>query len=188
MKLYFARHGQTDSNAGIMNGQTVITGDEPINTLGIQQANELAEQLKDIQFDVIISSPLKRAVQTAEIVNKYHHLPVEIIDDLQERKAPVYIDMNTWNDMFDFDKNLMIKNVESITDFFDRIYTSIQSLYERYHDKTILVVSHGGVHHALYAYANNLPLSGDMLISRTKNCEYKVYDIDDSQTENLTPA
>ena len=61
MKLFFVRHGQTDANARMVGGQFIQELDEPLNQIGIEQANELAEQLKDMEFDAIISSPLKRA-------------------------------------------------------------------------------------------------------------------------------
>lgn len=177
MKLYYARHGQTNSNASVVTTQTATVPDEPLTEIGVQQANELANQLKDVPFDAIISSPLKRAMETAEVVNKYHKLPIEVIDDLQERKAPIFIDMNTWNDLFDFDKNISIENVELLPDFFKRVYEVLEDLKKRYKDKTILVVAHGGVHHALYAYAHNLPLKGNVRISRVKNCEYRIYEL-----------
>lgn len=177
MKLYFARHGQTDANASMVNGQSISELDGPLNQLGIQQANELAEQLKDVRFDVIISSPLKRAHQTAELVNKHHSLPIKVDSVWREREAGVYIDINTWNDMFDFDKNIQVENGESLGGFFDRVYMAIDNLRSEYSDKTVLVVSHGGVQHALYAYTNKLTLSGNMRISPMKNCEYRIYDL-----------
>jgi broad specificity phosphatase PhoE len=177
MKLYFARHGQTDANAKMVSGQSIAELDEPLNQLGVQQANELAEQLKNIKFDAIISSSLKRAYQTAEQVNKYHNLPVKVSEVWRERQAEVYIDKDTWNDLFDFDKNIPIENGESLPDFFERVYRAINNLKREYDDKTILIVSHGGVQHALYAYANKLPLSGNVRISPMKNCEYRIYEI-----------
>lgn len=73
MKLYFARHGRTDANAN-----SPISGeiDEPLNSEGTIQANDLAELLGDVHFDAIITSPLKRAYQTAEIVDKYHNISI----------------------------------------------------------------------------------------------------------------
>lgn len=177
MKLYFARHGQTNSNAGIPNGQTATAVDEPLTDIGLEEATKLAELLKNVDFDAVISSPLRRALETTEAVNKYPKLPVEIIDDLQERKAPDYIDMNTWNDMFDFDKNFSLKDVEPLPDFFERVFKVLDDLKTRYRDKTIIVVAHGGVHHAVYAYANRLPLKGNVRISRLKNCEYRIYEL-----------
>lgn len=177
MKLYFARHGQTPSNVGIDGRQRATTTDEPLTDVGIEQAQHLAEELKDVHFDAIISSQLKRAVKTAEIVNTYHHQDIEIIEDLQEREAPTYVDIDTWNDLFDFDKALSLPGTEPLPNFFDRVYKVIDELKVKYADKTILIVSHGGVHHALHAYANNLPRKGNVRISRLKNCEYRIYEL-----------
>lgn len=175
MKLYFVRHGQPPSNVGIEGRQHATTTDEPLTETGVVQAHILAEDLKDVYFDAIISSQLQRALQTAETINEYHGLDIKIIEDLQEREAPSYVDIDTWNDLFDFDKALSLKDTESLPDFFDRIYKVIDELKVTYTDKTILVVSHGGVHHALYAYVNNLPRKGNVRISRLKNCEYRIY-------------
>ncbi|MDA8054967.1 MAG: histidine phosphatase family protein [Thermoplasmatales archaeon] len=74
-----ARHGQTDSNT---KGLWVGSGDDPLNNVGIKQASELARYLSDFQFDYVISSDKKRAMQTAEIVSNalgvpiYGHQPV----------------------------------------------------------------------------------------------------------------
>lgn len=177
MKLYFARHGHTDANAD--NAISEINGeiDEPLNDAGIQQANDLAEQLKDVHFDAIISSPLKRAYQTAEIVSKHRSLPVIADVVWREREIGAYVDLQTWNDLFDFDKNIHPKNVEDLREFFKRVYDAIDNMKRKYEGKTVLVVSHGGVHLALYAYANELPLSGNIRISPMKNCEYRIYEI-----------
>jgi broad specificity phosphatase PhoE len=175
MKLYFVRHGQTDSNVGMSTGEPYADHDEALNKQGVKQANELAEELKDVKFDALISSPLRRAIQTAEIVNKHHHLPIEIIADLQERKTEAYIDMKTWHDMFDFDKS--VENVESLPDFLKRTYDALDDLLSRYKGKTILLTSHGGVQHALYTYAHKLPHEGNVRIDRLENCEYRIYDL-----------
>jgi broad specificity phosphatase PhoE len=59
------RHGATDWNRkGLFQGHT----DNPLNDDGIAQAHEAAEKLRDVAFGQIVSSPLLRAVQTAEII------------------------------------------------------------------------------------------------------------------------
>lgn len=176
MKLYFVRHGQTNANVSMTNGQSIAEFDEPLNQKGIQQAERLAKDLKDIEFDAIISSPLKRAIQTAEIVNRYHHLPIKEDDAWRERQADTYIDANSWQDLFDFDKNITVKNSESLQDFFNRVYSAIDDVKTKYKNKTILVVSHGGVQHVLYAYSNKLPHKGNMRISPMTNCEWRLYE------------
>lgn len=174
MMLYFVRHGQTDTNA---NNTSSPATNEPLTSLGIQQAQKLAAELADVTFDAIISSPLKRAFQTAKLVNEYHKLPIAVDDVWRERDMPSYMEMDVWNDFFDFDKNIQLENSETLGDFFERIYAAIDELKRKYANQTVLVVSHGGVQHAVYAYANELPWTGNIRISPMRNCEYRVYDL-----------
>jgi broad specificity phosphatase PhoE len=175
MKLYFARHGQTDGNA--TNGKVSATYDEQLNQKGVEQAAKLAEELKNIKFDTIISSPLRRAYRTAEIINRHHNLPINVDDSWAERRADSYIDANVWQDLFDFDKNIQIENGESLEDFFARVYYAIDNIKHDHANKSVLVVSHGGPQHALYAYTNKLPLSGNVRISPMRNGEYRLYEL-----------
>lgn len=177
MKLYFVRHGQTDANAAMVDGGSIAELDAPLNQLGTQQAKELARELKDVQFDAVISSPLKRAHQTAELINEHRRAPINVDSAWRERDAKTYIDIKSWNDLFDFDKNIQLEDSESLQEFFERVYAALDGLKRKYDGKTILVVSHGGVQHVLYAYANKLPWSGNMRISPMKNCEYRVYEL-----------
>lgn len=151
--------------------------DEPLDEQGIQQAETVAEELKDVSFDSIISSQLKRAYQTAEIINKYHNLPIETDRAWRERDTGGYVTAEVWNDLFNFDKNFLPENTEGLRDFFQRVYTALDALKERYPNQTILIVSHGGVHQALYAYANKLELVGNLRNSPLHNCEYKIYEL-----------
>ena len=65
MKVYLIRHGETDWNSvRKLQGQTDIR----LNDYGIELAKLTAEGLKDVDFDLIYSSPLIRAVETAEII------------------------------------------------------------------------------------------------------------------------
>ena len=65
MKVYIVRHGQVPHNALKKYNST----DEDLTQLGITQAKELRDKIKNINFDIIISSPLIRAKHTAEIIN-----------------------------------------------------------------------------------------------------------------------
>lgn len=63
--IYIIRHGKTDFNkANILQGRS----DYPLNEEGIKQAKETAEMLKGVKFDHVFSSPLIRAIQTAELI------------------------------------------------------------------------------------------------------------------------
>ena len=63
--IYMIRHGQTEmSTRMLLQGRS----DTPLNDTGIAQAREAAERLKDLKFDYVFTSPLKRAVQTAQLI------------------------------------------------------------------------------------------------------------------------
>ncbi len=80
MKIYLARHGQTDWNLE-MRAQGRI--DLSLNATGRAQAEEMRENIKDLEFDAVYASPLKRAAETAEIAVgdrydiNYHDLLIE---------------------------------------------------------------------------------------------------------------
>jgi len=77
MKLYITRHGHTNYNElGLSNADPSV--DVYLTKLGKQQAQQLAESLKDVELDVIIVSHLKRTRETADIINQYHHVPIRV--------------------------------------------------------------------------------------------------------------
>src|SRR5690606_8759396 len=85
MIIAMIRHGETDYNK-----KRLVQGrmDNPLNSEGIHQAETLGTYLRDNNetFDVLISSPLKRALKTAEIVGSYIGLQVNYTDkNLLER-------------------------------------------------------------------------------------------------------
>ncbi len=72
--FYIFRHGQSTYNlAGRTQGQT---NDSVLTELGMKQALEIGTKLKDKNIEVILCSPLIRAKQTAELVNKSLHRPI----------------------------------------------------------------------------------------------------------------
>ena len=82
MKLYFVRHGQSEanllkqfSNRGFKHGLTA---------LGREQVHQLAHRLKHESLSYIYSSPLMRAVQTAEVLSSELNLQYEVTDALRE--------------------------------------------------------------------------------------------------------
>ncbi len=78
-EIILVRHGETEWNVGeIFRGRIDIE----LNETGIKQAELLAEYLSDLKIEAIYSSPLKRALRTAEIIANYHQLEVEITPGL----------------------------------------------------------------------------------------------------------
>jgi broad specificity phosphatase PhoE len=78
-ELILARHGETEWNV-----KEVFRGriDVELNETGIRQAELLAQYLSNIKIGAVYSSPLKRALKTAEMIATCHNLDVEIAPGL----------------------------------------------------------------------------------------------------------
>jgi alpha-ribazole phosphatase len=80
-ELILVRHGETEWNIGnIFRGRSDIE----LNETGLRQAELLAEYLSSTKIDAVYSSPLKRALKTAEILASYHNLQVNIAPGLTD--------------------------------------------------------------------------------------------------------
>jgi broad specificity phosphatase PhoE len=81
MQLILIRHGETLWNK---EGRVQGISDVELSDVGRSQARSLALSLKDQSLGAIHASPLKRACQTAEIINDFHHLDIQMHRDLME--------------------------------------------------------------------------------------------------------
>lgn len=141
------RHGETDWNAiGMLQGRTDI----PLNETGILQAEECSEFLKTSQWDVIITSPLKRAKQTAEIINKNVIAPVVEMEEFLERDYGDAEGMIDEERRSKFPDNIY-PNQEERTSLNKRVIEGIGKINQEYGDKKILLVAHGAVINAILA-------------------------------------
>lgn len=73
MKIYLIRHGETDWN---LEQRLQDATDIPLNENGLELARETAKGLQDVPFDVVYTSPLTRARQTAEIIRGHRNIPL----------------------------------------------------------------------------------------------------------------
>lgn len=175
MKVYIVRHGQTPSNlAGVYN---LI--EEDLNENGIDQAQNLSEKIKDLDYDVIYCSPLKRTVHTANIINRYNK---EIIFDerLVERKHGKLSGM-PWSTVdrekhWNYYNNEKYCDEESIPELFERVHLFLNQLKTKDY-KSVLVVAHSGVSKAFRAYFEGIPEDGKLLKLGLKNGEIAEYEL-----------
>lgn len=178
MKLYITRHGQTDWN---LNERIQGKIDIELNDTGRLQAQKIADLLKDQAIDQIFSSPLKRATETAEIINQPHQLPIQCDERLAERGFGDY--EGTPIEKFDFcgfwnqAKEDQFISCEKTSAFFARVYAFIEECRQRYPDQTILVVAHGGVSLPFYTYTHGIVNDHDMRKYMLKNCEVAIYEL-----------
>ncbi len=176
MKIYTTRHGETEFNL-----KELICGisDIDLTDTGIKQAHELsgkAFECRDI--DLIICSPLKRAMQTAKIIaNKIN---CEIITDerITEWDYGSYEGMSRHTDGFAKAKCefgcRMKDGGESVLQLAHRVYSAIDEIRIKYHDKTVLLVCHGGVCRIIETYFNDMT-THEYANFFMGNCELREY-------------
>lgn len=153
MILYVVRHGQTEANKNhLFNG--INEGD--LTNKGIEQAKELIPFIKNINIDRIFSSPLRRTVHTAELLNINNK---EIFKDerLIERDCGKYT-LEPTNLIKDKSKLYSLENTytefESFQSIIDRTKNFIEEIKTKYIDENILVVTHGDVIIGFQKYFN----------------------------------
>ncbi len=175
MKIILARHGETEDNRRlIIGGQR----DTPLNENGVRQAKDLALKLKDAKIDVAYSSPLIRALRTAEEIMKLHDgVPLHVAGQLKERNAgEVEGRVCKTNDEAKEIGLGPIRFGESPEQFQDRIFQFTKHIIERYRDETVLFVSHGGVMMAILNALEKKPASEISKVVLPENGELKVLD------------
>lgn len=178
MKILVTRHGQTDWNVEKrIQGRTDIE----LNNKGIEQAYQTKENLKNEKIDLIICSPLKRAKQTADIINKDRNIPI-IYD---ERLLEICYGENEGrlHDDFDYDGFWSIvntheyKDAENVNKFIQRAHNFLNDLKNR-KEENILIVTHNGVCRAINTYFNGIPNDNNIIDLGIKNCEVVKYNFD----------
>ena len=186
MNLYFVRHGQTDWN---MQNRLQGSSDIPLNSTGIEQAHIVADKLSSVNFDLIISSPLNRAVTTANIINQNRNIPFITEKSLSERNfgclEGIYGNEYDKKPFWDYYKNYQYKDVEPIQTFFNRVHTYLDNIIQTYSEKTILIVAHNGVNIATNCYFNGLPKDKSLLDIKLNNCSFEIYDSSKKISENI---
>lgn len=173
MNIYIVRHGQTDYN---VNGRYGGRIDVPLNEVGKVQALEIKEQLKDIKFDKVYSSPLSRAYETAKTITNHDIiLDDRIIErsngDMEGKLKSEITEKVDFND-----PNEKRYNIESITDFRNRINDFLDDITSDTTSENILIVTHAGVGIYMRCYFEGEPVNGDYMIYKIKNCEVIKYD------------
>lgn len=174
MKVYIVRHGQVPHNAvGKYN-----TEDEDLTELGIQQAKELRDKIKDIHFDVIISSPLTRAKHTANIINS-KNIQIIIDERIKERSCGDLsgkpLEVTNRDEYWNYNTTIRYGTSENIKLFFKRVFEFLDELKMKKYS-SVLIVAHSGVSKAFNAYFEGIQ-DGMFLNRGLKNCEIEEYQL-----------
>lgn len=141
--IFFVRHGQTDANkARIFSGQI----DTPLNDTGREQVKSTCKLIEslNIKWDVIVSSTLSRAYETAQIINQYFPIDNEIIKDSSaiERSFGKAEGIPISDENYRRIMNCEFEDEESEIDIINRAQNFINKLLNTYPGKNVLVVTH----------------------------------------------
>jgi broad specificity phosphatase PhoE len=173
LNLILIRHGETYWN----HERRVQGGDSDIelNDTGLEQARKLAAFFKNEPIAAILSSPLQRAIATAEVIASNHQLTVEVDQGLRELKVGELEGMSVSNLSTTFSQFLVqwwqeggpmkLPNGESLVELQQRAWKAVERLLEKHktnpkHSEktTVIIVSHYFVTLSIILKALNLPL------------------------------
>lgn len=177
MNLYVVRHGET-----LWNKEKRIQGiaDIPLTEKGIEEAKKLQKLVEKLNIDVVISSPLTRARETAKVlVNS--RLPINTDDRIKERdwglnEGAKTDEVDKW-DCWDVILNTKVQNIECIQDFMYRVSDFIEDIKVRYKDKNVLVVTHSAVSRVIHYLLGTIPEDANLSrinIPNLRIIEYKI--------------
>ena len=164
MQLTLIRHGET-----IWNLEKRVQGltDIELNETGIDQARKLALSLQDFPIDTIYSSPLKRAFQTAEIINRFHRKDIRVEPGLMEMDQGEFEGL-TFQELLAREKDFIRKWIadpesvrmpggESLAELQNRAWPPVEKLLAA--GQNALIVSHNFTIAAILCRLRNIRLS-----------------------------
>jgi 2,3-bisphosphoglycerate-dependent phosphoglycerate mutase len=163
--IYAVRHGETEWNlVEKMQGHM----DSPLTNNGIKQAQFVADGLASKKIDILFSSDLGRAIQTAEIIAS--RLSLEINTDMRLREHNLGIFESLTKTEFEerypeevkqfytHDPDYVIPGGESMRQRFNRCIECAEEIVRGHEGKNILIIGHAGVLTSFFYKAVNLPL------------------------------
>ncbi len=171
-RVTLVRHGETEWNVAMrLQGMK----DSALTKNGLQQVQLVAKALSKLNFDMLISSDLGRAIRTAEIINKHHGLEIKTDPSLRERNFGIMEGLTReqiqkkYRDVFDGymerKDTYQIPQGESLVDFYKRVTDGLNRIIKTYPEQEILIVSHGGVLDCVMRMVFNYSLSAPRCFS-----------------------
>jgi len=187
MKAFVILHGQTDYDA---EGRIIGNSDPELNDTGRSQALAAAQELKDSGIDMILSSPQKRTMETAEIIaevlgidgikiTKGLKLYERALGDL-EGMFISEVDMFALSSWFG---NMATPNGETVRETANRVIAYMNNMVKIFRTKTMLLVVPEHVLRVMYWFFTGLPELGKEHVLDTANCKIFEFNTDDIPPE-----
>lgn len=168
MKIYIMRHGETVWNRlGTIQGRSK----NRLSKEGKIQVEKQAENFKDVHLDFIISSPLVRTIQTANIMNKFHNAKIIKDERINEVDQGIYTGRNkstmTDADWSNYKTRSKKFGMESFDDIISRTIDFVEDLKSNYKDKSILIITHRSSAKAIFYTLTGKKVTSDELVEST---------------------
>ena len=171
--LYVVRHGETEWNAlNKVLGRTDIA----LDARGIEQARELACNLRGIEIDEMIASPLGCTRQTAEIISDETGIAYRTDDRLIEQEFGRFEGVDRSDRGFREAKRKYCKGFPGTETHFE-MASRVVSLLRETAGKNVLLVTHGGICRIIRNWFEDLDKEAFVTFSQA-NCELRSYDND----------
>ncbi|HSM26109.1 MAG TPA: histidine phosphatase family protein [Anaerolineaceae bacterium] len=162
--ILLIRHGENDWVGNRLAGRL---SDVHLNTTGLDQAKELAAKLENLPIKAIYSSPLERAVETAQPLSVAKKLKITICDDLSEinfgdwqgKTIKQLRRLKLWKTVQDKPSQMQFPNGESFTDAQQRLVNCITKISNDHETNDLIACfSHSDSIRLLVNYYLNMPL------------------------------
>jgi broad specificity phosphatase PhoE len=162
-KIILIRHGQDEDNHNkILNGHR----DTKLTDLGREQARVVAEKLKDDNVEIILTSPLKRAVETANIISSELEILEVHTDELLKERDFGILTGKPLSDIPKLAKKVLPVNdvnyfiesdgAESFPNLYKRAQSFLDKVSREYSGKVVVAVTHGDMGKMIQAVYHNL--------------------------------
>lgn len=171
--LYLIRHGETEGSEVKRYKGNI---DVPLSEKGIKQVEQVAKYLNRSYkshkscngLEAVYSSPLIRALRSAEIIAKSFGLKPIVIPDLRERSFGIWEGMsfNEIKDKYPEEFEAWAGNPlkyspiggESTVEVRDRVVNALDNLLTNHNEERIAIVAHGGVNRIILCHVMGIPL------------------------------
>lgn len=186
--LYLVRHGQTDNNLqASFNG---CHSNQPLNETGKLQAAALTGAFADKPLDVIYTSPLLRAVMTAEGVRGTRAVPLYTVDALHEMDMGILDGVSfeevqrthaeVWHNWKKEPEKLRMPGGESFAEAQTRVYGAVLEILRRERGRSVAIVAHGTLLSLLTAKLFGFSLADRRRVPYLLNAAYHELTFDDA--------
>lgn len=191
-RLILVRHCEAEGNhKRVFQGHT----DSEISENGKKQLELLALRCRNMRIDALCSSPLKRAYRTAQAVNRFHNLPIELYDGLKE------IDGGSWegkpwadfprlypqqSDYWNYQPHLFApEGGETMAQLYDRIWNTLLEIVKRHPGQVVCAASHGCAIRNFLCRAKGWPIQRLNDMDWCDNTALSVVDFDEALRPNV---